>query len=335
MPDKQNAILVVGGAGYIGCHTAHALRRSGYEPILYDNLTRGHRFLAAGFELIVADISDRAQLVRALKRVSGIVHFAAESQVGESMQNPRKYFENNVRNGLTLLNATLDAGVKRFIFSSTCAVYGVPETSPIREDVPRRPVNPYGTSKLFLENALEAYARAYGLKSVALRYFNAAGAEESGTIGEVHDPETHLIPCAFKAVTGEQDSVVIYGDDYPTPDGTCIRDYIHVTDLAEAHVLALKHLDFVEGPEQYNLGTGIGVSVREVLATIEQVTGKTVPYTTGPRRPGDPPELVADPSRAEACLGWKAKRSLSEIIRTAWQWERKLQPRHKQAASIS
>jgi UDP-glucose-4-epimerase GalE len=316
--------LVVGGAGYIGSHAAHALRRHGYEVLIYDNLSRGHRFLAEGFELIEAAIADRSQLTRALTRVSAVMHFAADSQVGESVENPRKYFTNNVEGGLTLLNAAVDAGVERFIFSSTCAVYGVPAKVPITEDTPRQPVNPYGMSKLFFENALESYGRAYGLRSTSLRYFNAAGADEGGSIGELHDPETHLIPCALKAITGERGALELFGSDYPTPDGTCIRDYIHVNDLAEAHVLALKQLDSATASARYNLGTGRGASVKEVIATIEEVTGSTVPYRMGPRRAGDPPELVADPSRAQAALGWKATRSLRDIVNTAWQWEQKL-----------
>jgi UDP-arabinose 4-epimerase len=321
---RESSILVVGGAGYIGSHAAHALRRSGYEAILYDNLSRGHRFLADGFELVEADIFDAEQLGRALERVSGVMHFAADSQVGESVVNPRKYFRNNAQGGLALLNATVDAGIGKFIFSSTCAVYGIPEKVPITEKNGRRPVNPYGMSKLFIENALEAYAQAYGLRSVSLRYFNAAGADEGGNIGELHEPETHLIPCAMKAVNGERGALEVFGTDYPTPDGTCIRDYIHVNDLAEAHVLALKHLDGIEGAAQYNLGTGTGASVQEVIAMIEQVTGEKVPRRLTGRRAGDPPELVADPSRAEAALGWKATRGLREIVQTAWQWEQKV-----------
>jgi len=321
---RESSVLVVGGAGYIGCHAARALRQSGYDAILYDNLSRGQRFLAEGFELIVADIAARAEISQALKRVSAVMHFAADSQVGESVQNPRKYFYNNVQNGLALLDASLDAGVRKFVFSSSCAVYGVPAKVPITEDTPRRPVSPYGTSKLFLENALEAYAGAYGLRSVSLRYFNAAGADESGTIGEVHDPESHLIPCALKAITGERGALEVFGADYPTADGTCIRDYIHVSDIAEAHVLALQHLDHADGAVQYNLGTGRGNSVREVIAAIENLTGKKVPQRAGQRRAGDPPELVADPSRAQAALGWEAKRSLHNIVQTAWQWEQKI-----------
>jgi len=323
LPGRSSSVLVVGGAGYIGSHAAHALRRHGYEAILYDNLSRGHRFLAEGFELIVADIADREQLTRALARVSGVMHFAADALVGESMENPRKYFSNNVEGGLALLNAVIDAKIRRFIFSSTCAVYGIPAQVPITEEMPRQPVNPYGMSKLFFEDALESYGRAYGLRSISLRYFNAAGADEGGRIGEVHDPETHLIPSALKAITGERPALELFGADYPTPDGTCIRDYVHVNDLAEAHVLALKHLETADISARYNLGTGHGASVQEILATIEEVTGLTVPRRIGPRRPGDPPELVADPSRAQAVLGWQAKRSLRDIVLTAWQWEQK------------
>lgn len=317
------SILVVGGAGYIGSHAARALRRCGYEVIIYDNLSRGHAFLADGFELIVADIADHAQLSRAMSRVDAVMHFAAHSQVGESVQNPRIYFQNNAELGLALLNCALDAGVRRLVFSSTCAVYGMPQKMPITEDTPRQPVNPYGTSKLFFENALEAYDRAYGLRYISLRYFNAAGADESGEIGELHDPETHLIPAALKAITGERAQLELFGSDYPTPDGTCVRDYIHVNDLAEAHVLALEELEAGKNSGAFNLGTGVGCSVNEVISMIEEVTGSKVPRHIAPRRPGDPPVLVADPSRARTVLQWQANRSLREIVQTAWQWETK------------
>ena len=316
------AILVTGGAGYIGSHAARALRQHGYEAIIYDNLSAGHAFLADGFELVVADIADREQLTRAMQRVDAVMHFAAFARVGESVQNPRIYFQNNAEAGLMLLNTALDAGVRRFIFSSTCAVYGVPAKVPITEDTPRQPVNPYGTSKLFCENALEAYDRAYGLRYMSLRYFNAAGADESGEIGELHDPESHLIPAALKAVTGELGELELFGDDYPTPDGTCIRDYVHVNDLANAHVLALKHLEAGKDSAALNLGTGVGCSVKEVITMVEAVTGLKVPRRVAPRRPGDPPALVADPSRAQALLQWKPTRSLKQIVETAWQWER-------------
>ena len=318
------AILVVGGAGYIGSHAARALRRSGYEVIVYDNLCTGHRRLAQGFELVEADIADTAKLRSVLARVEAVMHFAAHAYVGESGQNPRKYFRNNVEAGLNLLNATLDAGIRRFVFSSTCAVYGVPAKVPITEDTPRQPVNPYGTSKLFFENALEAYDRAYGLRSARLRYFNAAGADDSGEIGELHDPETHLIPLVL-AATQSGPELQIFGADYPTPDGTCVRDYIHVNDLADAHVLALQHLEKGGESIAVNLGTGRGDSVVEVIRAAEGITGRSVRHKFGPRRPGDPPALVADPTRAQQVLGWKAARDLTEIVASAWKWMQRAQ----------
>jgi UDP-glucose-4-epimerase GalE len=318
----QVAVLVTGGAGYIGSHAAHALRRKGYEVIIYDNLSTGHKDLANGFELVVADLADTNKLVSVLARVDAVMHFAAFAYVGESGTNPRKYYQNNVVTGLTLLNAVVDAKIRKFIFSSTCAVYGVPDTLPITEGTPRRPLNPYGATKLAFENALEAYGRAYGLRYVSFRYFNAAGADEEGKVGELHDPETHVIPVAFDAIKGKQKALQIFGTDYPTPDGTCIRDYIHVNDLAEAHVLGLEYLDNGESTA-LNLGTGNGHSVRDVISTIERVTGKKVPADIAPRRPGDPPRLVADPSHAEKLLNWKAKRSLEDIVSSAWKWAQK------------
>jgi UDP-glucose 4-epimerase len=247
------------------------------------------------------------------------MHFAAHAYVGESVVNPRKYFQNNVLDGLTLLHAVLDSKLRRFVFSSSCAVYGVPAKVPITEEMPRSPVNPYGVTKLIFEQALASYGPAYGLHSICLRYFNAAGADEAGTIGEIHTPETHLIPSAFEAIRGQRPALEIFGDKYPTPDGTCIRDYIHVNDLAEAHVQGLEYLNGGQSTA-VNLGTGRGHSVREVLSTIKSVTGREVPSRMAPARPGDPAELVADPSRAEKLLHWKAKRSLQEIVATAWKW---------------
>ena len=247
------------------------------------------------------------------------MQFAASAYVGDSVKNPKAYFQNNVVNALTLLNTVMESRVRKFIFSSTCAVYGNPVKVPITEDNPRQPVNPYGATKLAFENALEAYNRAYGLRFVSFRYFNAAGADEAGSIGESHDPETHLIPLIFQAVQGKRAALEIFGDDYATPDGTCIRDYIHVNDLAEAHVLGLEYLAKADSAA-LNLGTGKGYSVQEVVATVERVTGHKVPTHIAPRRAGDPAELVADPSRAEKMLNWKAKRSLDEIIATAWKW---------------
>ncbi|HEV3207576.1 MAG TPA: UDP-glucose 4-epimerase GalE [Terriglobales bacterium] len=319
------AVLVVGGAGYIGSHAAHALARRGYEVIIYDNLGTGHARLAQSFELVVGDISDGAKLGSVLRRVDAVMHFAAHAYVGESVTNPRKYFQNNVLDGLFLLHAVLDSGVRRFIFSSSCAVYGTPAKVPIPEDLPRSPVNPYGVTKLIFEQALESYGPVYGLGYVNLRYFNAAGADEQGLAGEMHSPETHLIPSAFEAIQGKRPALEIFGNHYPTPDGTCVRDYIHVTDLAEAHVQALEYLSGGNSCA-LNLGTGRGHSVREVLAMIQRVTGKEVPTRQSPPRPGDPPELVADPSRAEKLLRWKATRSLEEIVSTAWKWAKGLQP---------
>ena len=313
------AVLVVGGAGYIGSHAAHVLQRRGYEVIIYDNLCTGHRELAEGFELIVGDIADSGKLAKALSRADAVMHFAAHAYVGESVENPRKYFQNNVTAALALVNAVMDSRVRKFIFSSTAAVYGTPEKSPITENSPRQPVNPYGATKLALENALEAYGRAYGLRFVAFRYFNAAGADENGKIGENHDPETHLIPLILQAIQGKRAALEIFGDDYPTPDGTCIRDYIHVNDLAEAHVRGLEYLSKGESGAM-NLGSGKGYSVHEVVAAVEKVTGHKVPTHIGPRRAGDPAELVADPGRAEKLLNWKAKRSLEEIVASAWKW---------------
>jgi len=313
------AVLVVGGAGYIGSHAAHVLQRKGYEVIIYDNLCTGHRELAEGFELIVGDIADSAKLAKALGRCDAVMHFAAHAYVGESVTNPKKYFHNNVTAALALLDAVMDSRVRKFIFSSTCAVYGNPAKVPITESNPRQPVNPYGATKLAFENALEAYSHAYGLRFVAFRYFNAAGADESGKIGENHDPETHLIPIILQAIQGKRAALEIFGDDYPTPDGTCIRDYIHVNDLAEAHLRGLEYLAKCESGAM-NLGTGKGYSVNEVVATVEKVTGHKVPTHIGARRAGDPAELVADPSLAEKLLNWKAKRSLEEIIASAWKW---------------
>ena len=316
------AVLVVGGAGYIGSHAARALRRAGYPVIIYDNLSTGFRRLVQGFELVEGDIADQAMLHRVLPRVDAVMHFAAYAYVGESVENPRKYFRNNAVDALSLLNSAVDAGVRHFVFSSTCAVYGIPDKIPITEQTPREPVNPYGASKLFFENALEAYSRAYGLRSARLRYFNAAGADESGETGELHDPETHLIPLALLASTADGPELQVFGSDYPTPDGTCLRDYIHVTDLADAHVRALQHLEQGGDSLALNLGTGRGHSVLEVIHAAEKATSQPVRRKIGPRRPGDPPILVADATKAEKVLGWTAKRDLSDIVNSAWKWMR-------------
>ena len=313
-------VLVIGGAGYIGSHAARALKRAGHQVIIFDNLCTGYECLAAGFELVKGDMLDSVALGRVLPRADAIMHFAAHAYVGESVTNPRKYFRNNVEGGLSLLNAALDAGVRTIIFSSTCAVYGEVAKVPIEENIPRQPVNSYGISKLFFEQALESYDRAYGFRYAALRYFNAAGADESGEIGELHNPETHLIPLALSAAAGTGPELQVFGSDYPTPDGTCVRDYIHVNDLASVHVKALEHL--AAGRESFavNVGTGSGYSVQQVISAVEEVTGKRVPRKMGPRRAGDPPALVANPAKAEALLQWKAKHGLRDVVATAWNW---------------
>jgi len=316
---------VVGGAGYIGSHAARALREAGYEVVIYDNLSTGFRRLAEGFELVEGDIADAARLRPVLADMDAVVHVAAHAYVGESVENPQKYFRNNVVGGLSLLNCVLEAGIRRFVFSSSCAVYGRSQRQPIPEATAREPLNPYGASKLFFENALEAYGRAYGLRSVSLRYFNAAGADESGEIGEMHHPETHLIPLALAATAANGPELQIHGGDYPTGGGTCIRDYIHVNDLADAHVRALQYLEGDGGRKgdsalELNLGTGWGQSVLEIIEATEIVTGRRVRRKTGPRRPGDAPVLVADPYKAQRVLGWKPKRKLPEIISSAWMW---------------
>lgn len=314
-------VLVIGGAGYIGSHAARALKRAGHDVIIFDNLSTGYESLAKGFELVKGDVLDAASLARVLPRVDAIMHFAAHAYVGESVTNPRKYFRNNVEGGMSLLNAALEAGVKKIIFSSTCAVYGEVAKVPIEENIPRQPVNPYGVTKLFFEQALEAYDRAYGFRYASLRYFNAAGAEESGEIGEMHDPETHLIPLAMRAAAGLGPALQIFGGDYPTPDGTCVRDYIHVNDLASVHVKAVEHLAAGKDSLAVNVGTGKGASVLEVISAVERVSGKHVPHTIVPRRAGDPPALVANPAKAESLLQWKATRGLEEIVNTAWNWD--------------
>jgi UDP-glucose-4-epimerase GalE len=318
-------VLVTGGAGYIGSHVLRELVRRNHEAVVYDNLSTGHAFLCRGYELLRGDIGEPEDLAPVLSEVKAVMHMAAHACVGESVENPRKYFENNVRSGLVFLNAVARAGVRNFIFSSSCAVYGHPSKIPITEDTPREPVNPYGASKLFFEHALEAYSKAYGLRFVSLRYFNAAGADGSGEIGEWHDPETHLIPRALRVASGLDPELAVNGDDYPTPDGTCVRDYVHVCDIAEAHVLALEYLARGGESAASNLGTGRGHSVKEVLSMVESVTGCTIRKRCGPRRPGDPAILVADASRAQQLLRWKPSRSLEEIVSSAWKWLQRAQ----------
>ena len=317
-------ILVTGGAGYVGSHACKALAAAGYRPVVYDNLVRGHREAVRWGPLVEGDLHDSARLSAALRthRITAVMHFAAFAYVGESVADPEAYYRNNVGGTMALLGAMREAGIATLVFSSTCAVYGVPDTLPIRETTAKAPLNPYGETKLTIERALHWYAGAYGMRYMALRYFNAAGADPDGEIGEDHEPETHLIPLVLRAALGSGDAVDIYGTDYPTPDGTAIRDYIHVSDLADAHVRALADLAEGGASAALNLGTGCGCSVREVIAAVERIGGRAVPRREVARRPGDPPELVADPGLARARLGWRPRHSdLDTIIRTALAWE--------------
>ncbi len=318
-------VLVTGGAGYIGSHTVRLLASQGRKVVVLDSLVYGHReaIVDEGVELVVGEVGDRALLKELFARhgFGAVVHFAAFAYVGESVTDPLKYYRNNTAEPLTLLEVMQEHGCKNFVFSSTCATYGVPEAIPISESNPQAPINPYGRSKLMLEWVLADCDRAWGLKSACLRYFNASGSSEDGLIGEDHDPETHLIPRVLMAVTGEIPHVDVFGTDYPTPDGTGVRDYIHVADLASAHAKALDHLAAGGDSIRCNLGTGVGVSVKEIIAAVEEVTGKKVPVQYGPRRAGDPPELLADPRLAKELLGWEAQhRDVRDMVRTAWTW---------------
>ena len=317
-------ILVIGGAGYVGSHACKALAGAGYRPLVYDNLSRGHAAAVRWGRLLEADLHDRAALVEAIRAhdVAAVMHFAAFADVGEAVGDPELYYRNNIGGTLTLLTAMREAGVGAMVFSSTCAVYGVPAQVPIAESTAKAPLNPYGETKLAIERALHWYGAAYGLRYAAQRYFNAAGADPDGEIGEDHDPETHLIPRVIRAALGRGDPVEIYGTDDPTPDGTAIRDYIHVADLADAHVRALDYLDRGGDSVALNLGTGRGSSVREVIAAVERVDGRPVPRREAARRPGDPSGLVADPALARERLGWHARHSdLDTIVATALAWE--------------
>jgi UDP-arabinose 4-epimerase len=322
-PDR-GAVLVTGGAGYIGSHACKALAAASYRPVTYDNLSIGNRWAVRWGPLERGDILDAARLHEVFRahRPVGVMHFAALALVGESMQEPALYYRTNVTGAVALVDAARIHDVPAFVFSSTCAVYGTPEAMPIAEETPPRPINPYGASKLMVERILDDYDMAYGLRHVALRYFNAAGADPDGEIGEARDVETHLVPLALDAALGRRPPLKVFGDDYPTPDGTAIRDYIHVSDLAEAHVRALDRL-LAGGPSlKLNLGTGHGYSVREVLDAAAAIAGRPVPHQVAPRRPGDPPELVADPRAAFALLGQDLTRrsDLATIIETAWAW---------------
>jgi UDP-arabinose 4-epimerase len=313
-------VIVTGGAGFIGSHTCKMLAANGFEPVTYDNLVTGHRDAVRWGPLVQGDILDRRALAAAIAEhaPAAVIHFAASAYVGESVEKPAKYYRNNVTGTLSLLDACRDAGVANIIFSSSCATYGVPDILPIREDMQQRPISPYGRSKLVAEHMAEDYSRAYGLRFVALRYFNASGADPDGELWERHDPETHIIPCALMAAAGAVPYLSVFGDDYQTPDGTCIRDYIHVTDLARAHLNALLHLLRGGDSVAVNLGTGRGVSIREILAAITRVTRREVPIVIEPRRAGDPPALFADPSNARDRLGFVAALSdIDTIVRTA------------------
>lgn len=319
-------ILVTGGAGYIGAHVVKLLSRSGFETVVYDNLSRGHREMVSAGEFVRGELSDKNQLLEVMRdrKIDSVIHFAASSLVGESEEDPHRYYQNNIMNGINLLGAMLEAGVGKIVFSSSAAVYGDPVEVPIREDHPTRPTNVYGDTKLIIEGILGKYSVAYGMDSVSLRYFNAAGADPDAEIGEDHTPETHLIPIVLDCALGRRKEVTIFGTDYATPDGTCIRDYIHVNDLADAHIRALAHIDRNKGVFSYNLGNGKGFSVRKVIESTERVTGTKIMVREGAKRKGDPAQLVASSEKIMKDFGWKpAFPELDTIIETAWKWHRK------------
>ncbi|MCK4648903.1 UDP-glucose 4-epimerase GalE, partial [bacterium] len=318
-------ILITGGAGYVGSHTVKELLARDHYPIVYDNLSQGHKEAVLGGELIVGDLANQEELRKcfAKYKVEAVIHFAASCYVAEAVKNPARYYENNVVNGLHLLKMMLEFGVKKIVFSSSCAIYGIPIKIPIPESHSLNPINPYGMTKLIFEKILKDYERAYRMKYISLRYFNAAGADESGKIGEDHNPETHLIPLVLQTALGQKKNIEIFGTDYDTPDKTCIRDYIHVSDLARAHILALEKLTKEETSDIFNLGLGKGCSVREVIETARKITKKPIRVVETGRRAGDPPQLVADASKAERELNWRPKYTkLEDIIQTAWKWHK-------------
>ncbi len=331
MASSDRVILVTGGAGYIGSHAVKALEERGFETIILDSLVYGHRDLIETnlkAKLVAGDINDRASLDRLFSttKIDAVMHFAAFAYVGESVTDPAKYYRNNVVGTLTLLDAMREHGVTNFVFSSTCATYGNPQSIPITEDHPQHPINPYGAGKLAIERVLKDYDPAYGLKSVIFRYFNAAGADPDGLFGEDHNPETHLIPLILQAAAGKRASISVFGTDYDTPDGTCIRDYIHVTDLAQAHVLGLEYLLEHQTSQIFNLGNGSGFSVKEVVDTARQVTGQEIAIEECPRRAGDPAVLIGSSTKARQMLGWEPKYAdLNAIVKHAWNWH---QSRH-------
>jgi UDP-glucose 4-epimerase len=317
-------VMVTGGAGYVGSHAAKLLAEKGHDVLIVDNLAEGHRAAVGKLPLVVVDTLDGPQMTELLKkhRIEAVMHFAAFAYVGVSVTEPAKYYHNNIVGTLSLLDAMRAADVRRIVFSSSCATYGIPTKVPISEDHPQNPISPYGFTKLAIEHALKDYAHAYGVGYAALRYFNASGAAADGSIGEDHDPETHLIPLVLQVALGQRSEAQIFGTDYPTPDGTCIRDYIHVDDLAEAHLAALEKLD--DGSAlKLNLGTGTGVSVEEVIAACRKVTGHKIPAKALGRREGDPPALVADAKLSRQVLGWEAKhKDIRETIASAWRWHK-------------
>ena len=318
-------ILVTGGAGYIGSVTAEMLRARGESVVILDNLTRGHRSaVSPDVPFYGGNIGDRELIERIARenKIEACIHFAALAYVGESVTEPARYFVNNVEQGIAMLDGLLKGGVRRLVFSSTCATYGEPIKIPIAEDHPQQPTNPYGWSKLFMERIMESYDRAYGLKFVALRYFNACGA--TGDLGEYHEPESHLIPNVLRAAIGQIPALSVFGNTYPTPDGTAIRDYVHVSDLGEAHILALDYLRAGGDSERINLGNGHGYSVMEVIETARQITGRPIEFKIEPPRPGDPSRLVADAAKARTLLGWQpAQPDLASILQTDWEWRTK------------
>ncbi len=322
---ELTTILVTGGAGYIGSHAVLALTEAGHRVVVVDNLVYGHRAAVPDAATFVeGDIGDRGLVARVFAEhpVDVVMHFSAYAYVGESVTDPAKYYGNNVAATLSLLDSMIAANVKRFVFSSTCATFGVPARIPIPEDIPQNPINPYGTTKLMVERILKDYDAAYGLKSVVFRYFNAAGCDPEGRIGEDHDPETHLIPLVLRAALGQRDSISVFGTDYDTPDGTCIRDYIHVCDLADAHILGMEHLLKGNGSGDFNLGNGRGTSVREIIDAARAVTGREIRVVEGPRRAGDPPMLVGSSEKARQTLGWNPKYAdIETIVRHAWTWQ--------------
>ena len=321
-PSASRPVLVAGGAGYIGSHTVRALQESGTPVVVFDDLSSGHR-QALSAPLEVGSLGDRSALARVFRehQPRAVIHFAAKCYVGESVEDPAKYYEHNVLYTWNLLQEMRAAGCERIVFSSTCATYGEPIEVPITEAHPQRPISPYGRTKLHMEHMIEDFAHAYGLSYAALRYFNAAGASQSGELGEDHDPETHLIPLVLQVALGQREKIMIFGDDYPTPDGTCIRDYIHVEDLARAHIAALEKLEAGERRLACNLGTGTGFSVKEVIETARRVTGHAIPAEIAARRPGDPPELVSGGRRARDLLGWTPERpEIEHIVRDAWNF---------------